>query len=254
VLVSNAGFGFSSGFGFGFGSASGFGASFGLGFGFNSGFGFVFGFGFNSGFGLVHDFGFGFGFGSNSNLDFGFGHGFDFDAGFGFGSGFGVGVASVSVPILISVLVLALVSFLVSFLVSVMKKKPELFEGLVLFQQPAAIMDEITQVWAIENLSERVPQAAHERDLFSAALSDTSKKAMHIAQQIPTRIASKMPPVFQLTDTDLAIPRKRRGQKQACKRHASLCTQRWATSELRTWARRDHGDCTSCTPSRFTSE
>ena len=48
----------------------------------------------------------------------------------------------------------------------------------------------------------------HQRDLFAAALGDTCKKAMQLTQVIPSWIASKMTPVLQLTDTDIAFPLK----------------------------------------------
>ena len=93
--------------------------------------------------------------------------------------------------------------------VELRKRRPELFKNLVVFQQPAAWMDEITQLWAIEDLARRVPQAVHQRDLFAAALSDTCKKGMQLGLQIPSWIASKMSAVLQLTDTDVAFPMKR---------------------------------------------
>ena len=92
--------------------------------------------------------------------------------------------------------------------VELRKKEPELFKDLVIFQQPAAYMDEITTTWAIQDLASRCPQAVHQRDLFASALGDTCKKAMQLTQVIPTWIASKMTPVLQLTDTDVAFPLK----------------------------------------------
>ncbi len=93
--------------------------------------------------------------------------------------------------------------------VELRKTRPEIFEGLVIMQQRAAYMDEITTIWSIIDLAKRVPQAVHQRDLFSAALGDTAKKAMQLSHHIPTWIASKMTPVLQLTDTDFAFPCKR---------------------------------------------
>jgi hypothetical protein len=92
--------------------------------------------------------------------------------------------------------------------VELRKKEPELFKDLVLMQQPAAYMDEITTAWAIRDLGQRCPGAVHQRDLFASALGDTAKKAMQLTQVIPTWIASKMTPVLQLTDTDIAFPLK----------------------------------------------
>ena len=85
------------------------------------------------------------------------------------------------------------------------ERRPELFECLVLFQQPAAFMDEITQLWAIEDLARRVPQAVHQRDLFAAALTKLCLTAMKLSGQIPAWIAAKMTAVLQLTDTDIAF-------------------------------------------------
>jgi len=92
--------------------------------------------------------------------------------------------------------------------VELRKREPELFRDLVVFQQPAAYMDEITATWAIEDLGKRCPQAVHQRDLFASTLSDTCKKAMQLCQTIPTWIASKMTPILQLTDTDIAFALK----------------------------------------------
>ena len=82
---------------------------------------------------------------------------------------------------------------------------PEIFEGLVVFQQPSAWMDEIVQSWCCQDLGARCKGCVHQRDLFSAALTDTIKKIMGILHQIPSWIASKMTACLQLTDTDLAF-------------------------------------------------
>ena len=94
-------------------------------------------------------------------------------------------------------------------LVELRKEKPEIFKGLVIFQQPSAWMDEIIQSWCCQDLGERCPQCVHQRDLFSAALTDTVKKIMAILHQIPSWIAAKMTPCLQLTDTDFAFPLKK---------------------------------------------
>ena len=66
-------------------------------------------------------------------------------------------------------------------------------------------MDEIVASWACQDLGERCKSCVHQRDLFSAALTDTVKKIMAILHQIPAWIAAKMTPCMQLTDTDLAF-------------------------------------------------
>ena len=70
-------------------------------------------------------------------------------------------------------------------------------------------MDEIVQSWCCQDLGERRSQCVHQRDLFSAALTDTVKKIMAILHQIPAWIAAKMTPCLQLTDTDFAFPLKK---------------------------------------------
>ena len=81
-------------------------------------------------------------------------------------------------------------------------------------QQPAAWMDEILQSWCIAELGQRVDQAVHQRDLFSAAMNESSRKIMQIYQQIPTWIAAKMTAVLQLTDTSLVFPAKAAGNRK----------------------------------------
>ena len=87
--------------------------------------------------------------------------------------------------------------------VEVKRLHPELFEKIRVYAQPAATMDEVTQVWHIEDLMKEFPQAVHQRDLFSAALTDKSKIAMKLAHHLPHWIAGGMTPVLQLTDTDI---------------------------------------------------
>ena len=91
-------------------------------------------------------------------------------------------------------------------LVELRKSNPELFEGLIVYQQPSAWMDEIVQSWVIADTGERTGQAVHQRDLFAAALTNASKNLMNIYQTIPTWIAAKMTPVLQLTDTHIVYP------------------------------------------------
>ena len=93
-------------------------------------------------------------------------------------------------------------------IVELRKRMPEIFEGLVVFGQPAAWMDEIIQSWCCQDLGDRIDQCVHQRDLFAAALTDTNKKIMSILGQIPSWIAAKMTAVQQLTDTDFAFPMK----------------------------------------------
>ena len=98
-------------------------------------------------------------------------------------------------------------------LVELRKNNPELFEGLIVCQQPSAWMDELVQSWVIADAGERTGQAVHQRDLFAAALTDNSKKFMKLYQTIPTWIAGKMTPVLQLTDTHIVFPAKKSAER-----------------------------------------
>ena len=68
------------------------------------------------------------------------------------------------------------------------KAHPELFEKIHVWQQPSANMDEVLNVWQIEDMMGRVPQGVWQRDLLAAAMTATSKLAMNIGQFIPAWI------------------------------------------------------------------
>ena len=89
--------------------------------------------------------------------------------------------------------------------VKLRKERPELLEGLVIMQQPSATFDEVIMSWDVKDLASRLPQAVVQRDMFSSAQTDNIKKLMQISHQLPARIAPKMTPVLQLTDTDIAF-------------------------------------------------
>ena len=85
------------------------------------------------------------------------------------------------------------------------KAHPELFEKILVWQQPAANMDEVLNVWQIQDMMGRVPQGVWQRDLLAAAMTPTSKIAMKIGQFVPAWIGGGLTPVCQLTDTDIAF-------------------------------------------------
>ena len=62
-------------------------------------------------------------------------------------------------------------------------------------------------------IAQDIPQSVWQRDMFQAAFSDDSVKAMAYSQSISTWIAAKMTAVLQLTDTDYA-----QSFKAACRR------------------------------------
>ena len=92
---------------------------------------------------------------------------------------------------------------------------PDMFSQMEVYQQPAGFMDEIILVWSRQSFQKKYPQAVWQRDLFSAALSAGSRRAMSLAQIIPCWIAGKMTAVLQITDADVAFR-----LKASCRRWA----------------------------------
>jgi len=66
-------------------------------------------------------------------------------------------------------------------------------------------MDEVLNVWQIQDMMGRVPQGVWQRDLLAAAMTQVSKLAMKIGHFIPAWIGGGLTPVCQLTDTDIAF-------------------------------------------------
>ena len=106
--------------------------------------------------------------------------------------------------------------------VDLRKKKPDLFKDILVYGQPSAWLDEITNAWLIEDLGERCSQCIHQRDLFGVMLTQSSRKKMRLYSHVPSWIGAKMTPVLQITDTDFAFimkaaaeRRKRHGQRYA---------------------------------------
>ena len=91
--------------------------------------------------------------------------------------------------------------------VELRKKKPELFNDVVVMAAPSGFMTEVTQLWAIEDLHGVTGgfPVVHQRDMHAAALTPTARKAMQACHHIATWIAGKMTPALQLTDTDVAF-------------------------------------------------
>jgi len=86
--------------------------------------------------------------------------------------------------------------------VALRKEKPELFKDVIVFSSPAANETSVTEIWQTQDLEKRVGQCIHQRDMYSAGLSEEARKAHQLCQSLSTWIAGKMTPVLQLTDTD----------------------------------------------------
>ena len=91
--------------------------------------------------------------------------------------------------------------------------KPELFEHIVVVQQPSATADEVIVGWSMEDLSLRFPAVLLQRDLVSGALSSRARMAAHLSQVICCWVGPGMTPVVQITDTDVAFPLKAKIKK-----------------------------------------
>ncbi len=82
---------------------------------------------------------------------------------------------------------------------------PELFEGLSLMQQPAAVVDSIIMAWVLEEQAKLYPCSLWQRDLSGGGgFSTASRQRMQLIGQVAAWIAGKMTSVLQLTDTDFA--------------------------------------------------
>ncbi len=73
-----------------------------------------------------------------------------------------------------------------------------------MYAQPAANVDTIIYCWMQQALAKKFASAVHQRDLFSGALSEASRAASAIGQEITCWIGGKMTSRLQLTDTDFA--------------------------------------------------
>ena len=86
------------------------------------------------------------------------------------------------------------------------KERPELFEGISVMQQPAAVVDSVITTWSIMEMAMKYPCMLWQRDLSGGGgFSLQAKQAMKIAGQVPSWIAGKMTAVLQITDTDFAF-------------------------------------------------
>ena len=85
-------------------------------------------------------------------------------------------------------------------------QRPDLFEGISLMQQPAAVVDSVITTWSIMEMAEKYPSILWQRDLSGGGgFSMQAKQAMRLAGQVPAWIAGKMTACLQITDTDFAF-------------------------------------------------
>ena len=75
-------------------------------------------------------------------------------------------------------------------------------------QAPAGFSDSIIAKWRIEQMSVENVGVLHSRDLCGSYLSNSSRKASFLSQEIDHFICGKLSAVLQVTDTDVAFPFK----------------------------------------------
>ena len=83
-------------------------------------------------------------------------------------------------------------------------ERPDLFEGIEVYQQPAAVVDSAIQAWMVEEWAERFPCSICRRDMLGSYRCLSSMKAMQVCNMFDSAIAGKMTAVLQVTDTDFA--------------------------------------------------
>ena len=93
------------------------------------------------------------------------------------------------------------------------QSRPDLFEAVKIYQQPAAVVDSIIQAWMVEELGERYPSSLCQRDMLGSYRCLSSVEAMQVVNMLDSAIAGKMTPVLQMTDTDFARRLKVLGQQ-----------------------------------------
>ena len=82
--------------------------------------------------------------------------------------------------------------------------RPELLDGIEIYQQPAAVVDGVLTKWITEREAERFPRSLWMRDALATTMTEDALAAAAAAWQLVTFIAPDMTPVLQITDTDQA--------------------------------------------------
>ena len=89
--------------------------------------------------------------------------------------------------------------------VELRSKCPEMFVGLSIMQQPAAVTDSVVQHWRIQELSAQYGRSIWQRYTFATHMTSEAYQSMSLGWMLRSLFLGKMTPVLQLTDTDLAF-------------------------------------------------
>ena len=75
---------------------------------------------------------------------------------------------------------------------------PELFEGLSVMAQPAAVVDQVITQWSLEELGEHYPCSLWQRDLCGGGGNALqSRQVMGLVGQVPSWVLGKMTSAMQ---------------------------------------------------------
>ena len=95
--------------------------------------------------------------------------------------------------------------------VELRSKCPEMFVGLSVMQQPAAVTDGVVQHWRIQELSAQYGRSIWQRDTLATHMTSEAYQSMSLGWMLQSMILGKRTPVLQLTDTDIAFIFKAEG-------------------------------------------
>ena len=90
---------------------------------------------------------------------------------------------------------------------------PELFADIIVWSQPAAVVDGIVSHWQQELESKEYMQATNLVDLFSAAWTDVSLQTAFVTQRYQTGVAAGCTSLTQVTDVGGSLQQVERGSQ-----------------------------------------
>ena len=122
------------------------------------------------------------------------------------------------------------------------EKYPELFEGLEVYSQPAAVVDSIIMKWMLQEQAEAFPCSIWCRDMLAAGHAMQTKLVQAAGQQIGCRVYGGVTCLVQVTDTDhawsfkagvsAAQAEERKEQNVAAKAAGVVCTMKCGPREI----------------------
>ena len=122
------------------------------------------------------------------------------------------------------------------------ERRPEWFEDLEVYCQPAAVVDSIIMKWMLEEQAEAFPCSIWCRDMLAAGQAMQTKVVQAAAQQLGSRVYGGVTCLVQVTDTDYSWSFKgsvaqaqaevRKVQVTAAKAKGVKCTLKCGPAEI----------------------